>query len=78
MCLVDASARPSVRERSRNSLIGVSFRILNTASSILRLKLECLYKWMDDLLLYALFNSVSVISGRCLDDNENVCAMEPR
>ena len=25
-----------------------------------------------------LFNSISVISGRCLDDNERLCAMELR
>ena len=31
---------------------------------------------MDDLRLYILFNSISVISGRCLDDNERLCAME--
>ena len=34
--------------------------------------------WMDDLRFYVLFNSVSVISGRWADDNERVCAMEPR
>ena len=32
--------------------------------------------WMDDLPFYALLNSISVISGRCLDDNERLCAME--
>ena len=32
--------------------------------------------WMDDLRFYVLFNSISVISGRCLDDNERLCAME--
>ena len=31
--------------------------------------------WMDDLRFYVLFNSISVISGRCLDDNERLCAM---
>ena len=25
--------------------------------------------WMDDLRFYVLFNSISVISGQCLDDN---------
>ena len=34
--------------------------------------------WMDDLLFYVLFNSISVVSGRCLDDNERLCAMEFR
>ena len=32
---------------------------------------------MDDLGFYVLFNSISVISGRYLDDNERLCAMEP-
>ena len=32
--------------------------------------------WMDDLRFYILFNSISVISGQCLDDNEILCAME--
>ena len=35
-------------------------------------------EWMDDLRFYVLFNSVSVISGRCMDDNERLCAMEHR
>ena len=34
--------------------------------------------WIDDLRFYVLFNSNSVISGRCLDDNERLCAMETR
>ena len=34
--------------------------------------------WMDDLGFYILFNSISVISGRWDDDNERLCAMEPR
>ena len=29
---------------------------------------------MDNLRFYVLFNSISVISGRCLDDNEKLCA----
>ena len=33
---------------------------------------------MDDLRFYVLSNSISVISGRCLDDNERLCAMELR
>ena len=33
---------------------------------------------MGDLQFYVLFNSISVISGRCADDNEMLCAMEPR
>ena len=34
--------------------------------------------WMDDLRFYVLLNSISVISGRCLDDNERLCAMKLR
>ena len=34
--------------------------------------------WMEDLRLYVLFNSILVISGRWLDDNERLCAMELR
>ena len=33
---------------------------------------------MDDLRFYVIFNSISVISGRCLDANERLCAMEIR
>ena len=33
--------------------------------------------WMDDLKFNVLFNSISVISGRWVDDNERLCAMEP-
>ena len=34
--------------------------------------------WMVDLRFYVLFNSISVISGRCLDDSETLRAMELR
>ena len=34
--------------------------------------------WMDALRIYVLFNSISVISGRCSDDNERLCAVEHR
>ena len=34
--------------------------------------------WMDDLRFYVLFNSISVISGQYLDNNERLCAMELR
>ena len=34
--------------------------------------------WMDDLRFYVLFNNNSVISGRCLDGNERLCALELR
>ena len=30
---------------------------------------------MYDLRFYVLFNSCSVVSRRCLDDNERLCAM---
>ena len=32
----------------------------------------------NDLRFYLLFNIVSVISGRWADDNERLCAIEPR
>ena len=36
------------------------------------------YRWMDDLRFYVFFNSIPVISGQCLDDNERLCAVELR
>ena len=33
---------------------------------------------MDDLRFYVFLNSISVISERCIDDNERLCAMELR
>ena len=35
-------------------------------------------RWMDDLRIYVLFNSISVISGQWADDNIRLCAMELR
>ena len=35
-------------------------------------------RWIDDSQFYVLFNSISAISGRWADDNERLCAMEPR
>ena len=34
------------------------------------------YNWMDDLQVYVIFNSISVISGRWADDYERLYAME--
>ena len=34
--------------------------------------------WMADLRFYVLFNSMSVISGRRAEENDLLCAMEPR
>ena len=31
---------------------------------------------MDDLRFYALFNSISVISGQLMGDNERLCAVK--
>ena len=33
---------------------------------------------MDDLQIYVLANSFSVISGRWVDDNERMCAVKPQ
>ena len=35
-----------------------------------------LKRWMDDCD-FTTFNTISVISGRWVDDNERLCAMEP-
>ena len=40
------------------------------------LLLSLYFGWMDDVRFYVLFNSISVISGRWVDDNERLCAME--
>ena len=37
----------------------------------------CRNELMDDLRFYVIFNSISVISGRWLADNERICAIEP-
>ena len=34
--------------------------------------------WMDDMCLYVIFNSISVISGRWAGENKRLCAMELR
>ena len=33
--------------------------------------------WMDDSRCYVIFNSISVVSGRWLDDSEGLCAIGP-
>ena len=50
------------------------FRILNNEFVAHR----WMDRWMDDLRFYALFNSITVTSGRWADDNERLCTMEPR
>ena len=57
--------------------ISLSLDLLFQLRQILSLKVS-IDGWMDDLRLYVLFNSISVISGRCLDDNERLCAVELR
>ena len=34
--------------------------------------------WIDDLRFYVLFNSILIASERRTDNNERLCAMEPR
>ena len=46
-------------------------------------KYSCIFaqfidRWMDGLLFYVLFNSISVISGKWEVDNERLCAMQLR
>ena len=36
------------------------------------------YGWLDDAIFFVLFNSISIISGRCLVENERFYTMEPR
>ena len=33
--------------------------------------------WVGELRFYVLFNSISVISGRCMDDNERLFNRTP-
>ena len=35
-------------------------------------------EWMEEMRFYVIFNSIEVISGQWTDDNEKLCAMEPR
>ena len=51
-------------------------RFINKYNS--RRSIRIIDGWMDDLRFYVLLNSISVISGRWLDDNERPCAMELR
>ena len=39
---------------------------------------SALFVEMDDVRFYILFNSISVISGQWVGDNERLCALEPR
>ena len=34
--------------------------------------------WVDDLRFYVILNGITVILGLWVDDNERLCAMEPR
>ena len=51
-------------------------RLLQFLFSPLRVKMYM--GWMDDLRFCVVFKSISVISGRWVDDNGRLCAMEPR
>ena len=42
-----------------------------------RVNINTPYPKMDALRFYFLFNSITVLSGRYVDDNERLCAMEP-
>ena len=63
---------------SENKIRGIYIRILSTTTNIQAKVSGRLDGWMDPLRFCVLFNSISVISGRCSDDNERLCAMEPR
>ena len=39
---------------------------------------QSLHGWMDDIQFYVLFNSISVISGQWVGNNERLYAVETR
>ena len=49
---------------------------ISTNKIFINAALESEYEWMDEWLFYVLFNSVSVISGQWVGDNERLFAME--
>ena len=51
---------------------------LSSIISLFFLSLFLCLGWMDDMRFYVHLNSISVISGRCSDDNERLGAMELR
>ena len=55
--------------------------VVNEQSVFEPLKFYCisleLEEWMDDLRFFVLFNSISVISGLGVGNNERLYAMEP-
>ena len=53
-------------------------RMLDIQESMDNQKSNCEYHRMDDLRLYVLFNSISVITGPLEFDNERLCATELR
>ena len=54
---------------------------MSVPTSTLYFKLYMLYienddGWMNDMRFYVFFNSISVISGRLVEDNKRPCAMK--
>ena len=72
-----ASGHCRVLSTSRPDLV-VSFLVLQHNARKLVLLITIMDGWMTCDFTYVLFNSISVISGRCLDDTERLCAMELR
>ena len=54
----------------------LSYNQRNTVCDIL-MKLKVMNGWMTGDFT-SIFNSISVISGQCLEDNEKLYAMEPQ
>ena len=62
----------------KTNFLGFFCAILLLCNCLVELPLyQRLDGWMDDAI-FVLFNSISVISGQCLDDNERLCGMELR
>ena len=64
--------------RSEAGLTTPELHFLDGDNNFLVVSAFRLNGWMDDLRFYVLSNSIPVISGRCSDDNERLCAMELR
>ena len=76
--------RERERERESNKIPTSFVRLSGREFDFIRYRKLCLFRLKTnrsltpDLRFYVLFNSISVISGRRADDNDRICAMEPR
>ena len=77
MTTLQKNIRPRLYTAPKKRVLIATLSTILTHASI-KCAAYAIDEWMDDLRFYVLFNSISVISGRCLDDNERLCAMELR